>query len=254
MRLAGPGSPRSGTYLAWWRTGLTAIAVGIATGGIAPKLVGEARWAYVGLGCGFALLGVAVLVYGFRRHIAVDRAHSSAASSRLPTSASSSRSPRRRRARRADRHPSTLLALMSDLAPTTRRSRPPPADHLPRGADRARAGAPARRRARRALGAGRDARARRAGLELADEVIAFDDEVDSALPRDPGGIESLLARQTPVASDLRLVLAMLHVNLHLERMADYCVTVAKLTKLAGARRPRRGSPRPSPRWACAQRR
>ena len=34
-------------------------------------------------------------------------------------------------------------------------------------------------------------------------------------------------------SDLRLVLAVLRVNLHLERMADYCVTVAKLTKLMG---------------------
>src|SRR4029079_12969441 len=29
----------------------------------------------------------------------------------------------------------------------------------------------------------------------------------------------------------RLVLAMLHTNLHLERMADYAVTIAKLTKL-----------------------
>jgi phosphate transport system protein len=46
------------------------------------------------------------------------------------------------------------------------------------------------------------------------------------------GIQSLLARQTPVAVDLRLVLAMLHANLHLERMGDYCVTIAKLTKLA----------------------
>src|SRR5205823_1020697 len=45
------------------------------------------------------------------------------------------------------------------------------------------------------------------------------------------GIQSLLARQTPVAVDLRLVLAMLHINLHLERMADYCVTIAKLLKL-----------------------
>ncbi|MGE5273155.1 MAG: phosphate signaling complex protein PhoU [Verrucomicrobiota bacterium] len=70
-------------------------------------------------------------------------------------------------------------------------------------------------------------------LELADEVIAFDDEVDNAYFAIQEGIQSLLARQTPVASDLRLVLAMLHVNLHLERMADYCVTVAKLTKLAG---------------------
>ena len=71
-------------------------------------------------------------------------------------------------------------------------------------------------------------------LELADEVVSFDDEVDDAYFAIQEGIESLLARQTPVASDLRLVLAMLHVNLHLERMADYCVTVAKLTKLAGA--------------------
>jgi phosphate transport system protein len=67
--------------------------------------------------------------------------------------------------------------------------------------------------------------------ELADEVIAFDDDVDSRYIRIQEGIELLLARQTPVASDLRLVLAILHINLHLERMADYCVTVAKLSKL-----------------------
>ena len=68
-------------------------------------------------------------------------------------------------------------------------------------------------------------------VELADEVIAFDDEVDASYFAIQEGIQSLLARQTPVASDLRLVLAMLHMNLHLERMADYAVTVAKLTKL-----------------------
>jgi phosphate transport system protein len=67
--------------------------------------------------------------------------------------------------------------------------------------------------------------------ELADEVIAFDDEVDRIYRDLAGGIESLLARQTPVAGDLRMVLALLHNNLHLERMADYCVTIAKLTKL-----------------------
>jgi phosphate transport system protein len=67
--------------------------------------------------------------------------------------------------------------------------------------------------------------------ELADEVIAFDDDVDARYIRIQEGIELLLARQTPVASDLRLVLAILHINLHLERMADYCVTVAKLSKL-----------------------
>jgi phosphate transport system protein len=67
--------------------------------------------------------------------------------------------------------------------------------------------------------------------ELADELIAFDDEVDARYLSIQRGIESLLARQTPVAGDLRHVLAMLHNNLHLERMADYCVTIAKLTKL-----------------------
>jgi len=69
--------------------------------------------------------------------------------------------------------------------------------------------------------------------ELADEVIRFDDEVDARYIQIEEGVQSLLARQTPVAADLRLVLAVLRVNLHLERMADYCVTVAKLTKLMG---------------------
>jgi phosphate transport system protein len=68
-------------------------------------------------------------------------------------------------------------------------------------------------------------------LELADDVIAFDDDVDRQYLQIEEGIQSLLARQTPVAIDLRLVLAMLHTNLHLERMADYSVTIAKLTKL-----------------------
>ena len=68
-------------------------------------------------------------------------------------------------------------------------------------------------------------------VELANEVIAFDDEIDRSFFGIQEGIHTLLARQTPVAVDLRHVLAMLHVNLHLERMADYCVTIAKLTKL-----------------------
>ena len=68
-------------------------------------------------------------------------------------------------------------------------------------------------------------------VALADEVIRFDDQVDERYIGIEQGIQSLLARQTPVAVDLRLVLAVLHDNLHLERMADYCVTIAKLTKL-----------------------
>ena len=73
--------------------------------------------------------------------------------------------------------------------------------------------------------------------ELADEVIAFDDEVDARYLEITKGIEQLLARQTPVAVDLRLVLAVLHINLGLERMADLCVTISKLTKLSADLKP-----------------
>ena len=69
-------------------------------------------------------------------------------------------------------------------------------------------------------------------VELCDEVIAFDDEVDSRYRALETQVEMTLARQTPVASDLRLVLAVLHNALHLERVGDQCVTIAKLTKLS----------------------
>jgi len=67
--------------------------------------------------------------------------------------------------------------------------------------------------------------------ELAGEVIAFDDEVDRYFLAIEHQIQSLLALQTPVARDLRLLLAMLHINLLLERSADGCVTIAKLSQL-----------------------
>jgi phosphate transport system protein len=68
-------------------------------------------------------------------------------------------------------------------------------------------------------------------LELADEVIAFDDEIDGQFLAIQSAITSILALQTPVARDLRLLLAMLHINLLLERSADGCVTIAKLSRL-----------------------
>lgn len=68
-------------------------------------------------------------------------------------------------------------------------------------------------------------------IELADEVIAFDDQVDEHCLDIEQRIESLLARQAPVAGELRLLLAILHINIHLERMADLSVNIAKLTKL-----------------------
>src|SRR5205814_9949428 len=61
-----------------------------------------------------------------------------------------------------------------------------------------------------------------ADAELAEEVIAFHDEVDSRYFAIQEGIQSLLARQTPVAVDLRLVLARLHANLHPDLLGDPC--------------------------------
>jgi len=72
----------------------------------------------------------------------------------------------------------------------------------------------------------------RGDMDLADRVITLDDEVDEVFLEIENGVHSLIARQTPVAADLRLVMAVLHANLHLERIADYCVTIAKLAKLA----------------------
>ena len=91
-------------------------------------------------------------------------------------------------------------------------------------------------------------------VELAAEVIAFDDEVDAAYIAIENATESLIARQTPVAVDLRRVLAVFRVNMHLERMADYAVTIAKLTKLVEGLPASRGCSTRSTRWAAASRR
>jgi len=55
------------TELAWWRTGLTALAVGIGVGQVVPELGRSPRWPYVVVGVGFALYGVALIVYGSQR-------------------------------------------------------------------------------------------------------------------------------------------------------------------------------------------
>jgi phosphate transport system protein len=68
-------------------------------------------------------------------------------------------------------------------------------------------------------------------VELAAEVIAFDDEIDRLFLGIESQIQALLALQTPVARDLRLLLAILHINLLLERSADGSVTIAKLSRL-----------------------
>ena len=62
------------TYLAWWRSGLTALAVGLAAGKLVPELSTGASWPYELLGIGYSLLGVAFIAYGHLRHRAVETA------------------------------------------------------------------------------------------------------------------------------------------------------------------------------------
>lgn len=70
----------------------------------------------------------------------------------------------------------------------------------------------------------------RQDVELAHDVIADDDEADRIYLENQERILNLLALQAPVARDLRLVSAILHSNLHLERMGDLCVNIAKFVR------------------------
>src|SRR5579862_6961800 len=70
-------------------------------------------------------------------------------------------------------------------------------------------------------------------VELASIVISDDDRVDGRYLETHQGILSLLARQAPVAGDLRLVAALLHVIMRIERMGDQCVNICKLLPLSG---------------------
>jgi putative membrane protein len=63
------------TYLAWWRTSLAAFAVALGIGRLAPDLLDHPRrWPYVAVGCGYAVLGVGLALYGLARYRAVNRA------------------------------------------------------------------------------------------------------------------------------------------------------------------------------------
>jgi putative membrane protein len=62
------------TYLAWWRTGLTSLTVGIGAGKIVPALTHGATWPYTVAGAGFAVLGVVCIGYAAVRRREVDEA------------------------------------------------------------------------------------------------------------------------------------------------------------------------------------
>ena len=70
-------------------------------------------------------------------------------------------------------------------------------------------------------------------IELAALVIADDDRIDGRYLEVHQGILSLLALQAPVASDLRVVAALLQVIRNAERMGDQCVNIAKLLPITG---------------------
>ncbi len=68
-------------------------------------------------------------------------------------------------------------------------------------------------------------------LALAERVISNDDELDAHYINVERTTLELLALQTPVAVDLRLISVILHTNLHLERVGDMAVNIAKLVKV-----------------------
>jgi phosphate transport system protein len=68
-------------------------------------------------------------------------------------------------------------------------------------------------------------------LVLAEFVIADDDRVDGRYLEVHQGVLSLLALQAPVAGDLRIVAAVLHLINGVERIGDQCVNIAKLIPL-----------------------
>ena len=68
---------------------------------------------------------------------------------------------------------------------------------------------------------------------VADQIVAGDEEVDRLYRLLQANLVTIIARQAPVASDLRLITALLHISRMIERMGDQCVNVAKLIAVAG---------------------
>ena len=62
------------TLLAWWRSGLAALAVALAVGRVIPALIHASKGWFVALGVGFAVLALAFTLYGTSRQRLLDRA------------------------------------------------------------------------------------------------------------------------------------------------------------------------------------
>jgi inner membrane protein YidH len=62
------------TYLAWWRTGLGCLAVGIGAGKLVPLITHASRWPYTVVGVGFSAVGVLFMTLALLRHRHVEDA------------------------------------------------------------------------------------------------------------------------------------------------------------------------------------
>jgi phosphate transport system protein len=70
-------------------------------------------------------------------------------------------------------------------------------------------------------------------VELAQVVVADDDRIDGRYLEVHQALITLLATQSPVATDLRLISSLLHVLKNIERMGDQCVNVCKVIPISG---------------------
>lgn len=75
------------TYLAWWRTGLTALAVSFGAGRLVPELSGGPSWPFELIGVAFAIVGIAFIGYGYLRHKELEAALARGEFAGLPDSA-----------------------------------------------------------------------------------------------------------------------------------------------------------------------
>lgn len=62
------------TFLAWWRSGLTALGVALAVGRVVPELAEQAQWPYAIVGAAYAVFGLCMVLYGTARQRAVEHA------------------------------------------------------------------------------------------------------------------------------------------------------------------------------------
>ena len=68
--------------------------------------------------------------------------------------------------------------------------------------------------------------------DAAEAVVSGDDEIDAIYLELDHEMLALLALQAPVAADLRLISVIMHSSLHLERIGDQAVNVAKVYQVS----------------------